>query len=259
MKARTVVFVHGMFVTAKCWASWIERYQARGLRCIAPAWPGRDRPVEQLRAMHPDPHLGQLSLGEVVQHYAEIIEDLNEKPILIGHSMGGLIVQLLLQRKLGCAGIAIDSAPPVGVVTLSWSFLRSNWPSLNPLISRHVPYLMPFEHFQYTFVHTLPLAKQRAAYDEHVVPESRWVARGPLSSAARVDFSAPRALLLLIAGVEDHIIPASLNAANYLKYGRGPAVTGYKEFEGRTHFILAQSGWEEVADYALDWCDEKEL
>jgi alpha-beta hydrolase superfamily lysophospholipase len=259
VRATTVVFVHGMFVTAKCWAQWIERYEARGLRCIAPAWPGRDLAVEKLRALHPDPQLGQLSLDAVLDHYAAIIRRMDEPPILVGHSMGGLIVQLLLQRQLGRAGIAIDSAPPVGVLAPSWSFLRSNWPTLNPLISRHTPYLMPFEHFQFTFVHTLPLAQQRAAYDEYVVPESRWVARGPLSSVARVDFSAARAPLLLIAGIEDHIIPASLNAANYLKYGASTAVTGYKEFAGRTHFIIGQDGWEEVADYALDWCDDKDV
>jgi len=259
MKSRSVVFVHGMFVSPLCWEHWITRYQARGHRCHAPAWPGRDQPIETLRRNHPDPKLGQLALPDVLEHCANVIKTLGEKPVLIGHSMGGLIVQLLLQRDLAVAGIAIDSAPPPGVFAISWSFLKSNWPTINPFISKHTPYYMPFEHFQYTFVHTLPLDEQRAAYARYVVPESRWVARGPVSLAARVDFSAPRAPLLFIAGAEDHIIPAALNASNCVKYDRSAAVTDYKEFPGRTHFIIGQPGWEQVADYALSWLDDQDL
>jgi pimeloyl-ACP methyl ester carboxylesterase len=256
MKTRAVVFVHGMFVTALCWEHWIKRYEAMSQRVHAPAWPGRDKPVEVLRKQHPDPNLGQLSLPDVTRRYAEYIETLDSKPVLIGHSMGGLVVQLLLQRGLAVAGIAIDSAPPLGVFALSWPFLKSNWPTINPFVSKHTPYWMPFEHFQYTFVHTLPLNEQRAAYDQYVVPESRWVARGPVSLAARIDFSARRAPLLLIAGAEDHIIPATLNARNCIRYNRSAGLTDYKEFPGRTHFIIGQPGWEQVADYALSWLDD---
>jgi alpha-beta hydrolase superfamily lysophospholipase len=259
MKPRSVVFAHGMFVTPLCWEHWMRRYQAMGHQVHAPAWPGRDESVPALRAEHPDPKLGQLSLPDVTQRYAAFIGTLDSKPVLIGHSMGGLVVQLLLQQGLAVAGIAIDSAPPLGVFALSWPFLKSNWPTINPLISKHTPYLMPFEQFQYTFVHTLPPDEQRAAYDRYVVPESRWVARGPVSLAARIDFSAPRAPLLLIAGVEDHIIPAVLNARNCMRYPRSAGVTDYKEFPGRTHFIIGQPGWEQVADYALTWLDDRGL
>jgi pimeloyl-ACP methyl ester carboxylesterase len=254
MTPKTIVFIHGMFVTPACWEAWIAYYQDKGYTCLAPAWPGREQPVESLRANHPDPQLGRLTLADLVEYYAGIIADLGEKPVLIGHSMGGLIVQLLLQRDLGCAGVAIDSAPPAGVITTRWSFLKSNWPLINPFISKYRPYYMPFEHFQYTFVHTLPLEQQQAAYAALVVPESRQVAQGTLSAAASVDFERLHVPLLLIAGSDDRIIPAGLNRANQRKYDAAlPAITDFKEFPGRTHFIIGQPGWSEVADYISEW------
>ena len=260
MASKTIVFIHGMFVTPACWDAWTAYYQAKGYHCLAPAWPGRDQPVETLRKNHPDPQLGKLTLAEVVEHYARIIVGLDEKPILIGHSMGGLVVQLLLQRNLAVAGIAIDSAPPLGVITTKWSFIKSNWPLINPFVSKYQPYYMPFEHFQYTFVHTMPLAEQRAAYDALVVPESRQVAQGTLSAAARIDFERPHAPLLLIAGEEDHIIPASLTRANHRKYhASAPAITEYAEFAGRTHFIIGQENWQGVAEYISFWLNQKGL
>jgi pimeloyl-ACP methyl ester carboxylesterase len=166
MKARTIVFVHGMFMTALCWEGWLDCFQAHGYKCLAPNWPGRDRPIETLRKNHSDPQLGNLTLSDVVEHFAGTIRKLGEKPILIGHSMGGLVVQILLQRDLAAAGVAIDSAPPAGVFTTKWSFLKANWPMINPFVSQYKPRQMSFEDFQYAFVNTLPPAEQRAAYVE---------------------------------------------------------------------------------------------
>src|SRR3954462_15117401 len=100
MPSKTMLFIHGMFVTPACWDAWTGYYQAKGYRCLAPAWPGRDQPVETLMSNHPDPQLGKLTLAEVVECHARIIEKLDEKPILVGHSMGGLITQVLLNRGL---------------------------------------------------------------------------------------------------------------------------------------------------------------
>lgn len=247
------VFIHGMFMTPSCWQGWVDRFTTGGSTCVAPAWPGRDRSIAELRAAHPDPVLGKLSLEDVVASYDAVVRALPEPPVLIGHSMGGLVVQILLARGLGAAGIAIDSAPPKGVSALSWSFIRSNWPVITPFASKHQPVYLTFEQFRYAFVHTLSPEEQRATYDAHVVPESRLVGHGPLSKAGSVDFKAQRKPLLLIAGSEDHIIPAKLNRANLAAYAGSPSVTEFKEFEGRTHGLLAQAGWEEVADYALTW------
>jgi pimeloyl-ACP methyl ester carboxylesterase len=253
MSSQTIVFIHGMFMTRDCWEPWVRRYEARGQRSAAIAWPGRDQSVAALRQAHPDPRLARLTLREVVEHHEQAIRALPEPPLIIGHSMGGLIAQILLGRGLGAAAVAIDSAPPLGVLTARWSFFKANWPALNLLRSAKQPHTMSFEDFQYAFANGMPLAEQRAAYDRYVVPESLRVARGALTGLARIDFSKPRGPLLMIAGEIDHIIPASLNRSNFRRYRPAAGVTEFKEFAGRNHFLLGQAGWEEVADYSLEW------
>jgi alpha-beta hydrolase superfamily lysophospholipase len=240
-----------------CWEQWITYCQAKGYRCLAPDWPGRNQPVDVLRKNHPDPLLGQLTLRRVLEHFADIIKKQDEKPVIIGHSMGGLVVQLLLQRDLAAAGVAIDSAPPMGVFTTKWSFLKSNWPHITPFVSQSAPIDMTFERFQYTFVNGMSLAEQRAAYERYVVPESRRIPRESLT--AKVNFKKPHSPLLLIAGSADNIIPASLIKSNYAKYKLSRSVTDFKEFAGRTHFIIGQKAWEEVAEDILAWLNDKEV
>jgi pimeloyl-ACP methyl ester carboxylesterase len=255
MTTKTIVFVHGMYMTPLCWQGWLARFEDKGYRCLAPAWPGRDKPVEQLRRAHPDAQLARLTLKDVVEHFDGVTRRLDAKPIIIGHSMGALVTQLLLSRGLAHAAVAIDSAPPMGVFVASWPFLNSNWPHINPFVSKSLPIQMTFERFQYTFVNGLPLGEQRAAFEKYVVPESRRVPAQSLTSFARVDFGKPGAPLLMIAGLADHIIPASLVRANYRRYGRPHSVTELQEFPGRAHFLIGQEGWQEVADYVLGWLE----
>ena len=256
MKTKTIVLIHGMFMNALCWEKWIPYYESKGYKCIAPSWPRRDKPVEELRKAHPDPELAKLKLNHVVDHFADIIKGLDEKPAIIGHSMGGLVVQLLLQRDVAFAGVAIDPAPPAGVFSMEWSFIKSNSPAINPFLLGQ-PVMMTFEHFQYAFANTLHLDEQRIAYDRYLVSESRGVPTSSLGAAGKVDFNRPRRPLLITAGEKDHIIPASLNRSNYKKY-RGTFVTDFKEFAGRDHFLIGSRGWEEVADYCLTWLEKIE-
>ena|ERR1700690_720078 len=256
MKTKTIVFIHGMFMTPLCWEHWIERYQARGYHCLAPAWPGRDKPIDIQRKNHPDPELGKLKLRDVIESLAAAIKALGEKPVLIGHSMGGLVTQLLLQGDLAVAGVAIDPAPPLGVFTMAFSFLKANFPVINPLVPVTQPVMMSFEQFQYAFVNTLPHAEQRAAYDRYVVPESRGVPTQSLTSVGKVDFKKPHPPLLITAGEKDHIVPASLNKTNYNRYKASPSLTDFKEFAGRDHFGIGEKGWEELADYSLAWLEK---
>ncbi len=251
MLSKTIVFIHGMYMNQLCWEKWVDRFEGKGFKCIAPAWPGRDLQPDILRERHPDLKLGELTLGMVFEHFSKVISGLNEKPILIGHSMGGLITQMLLQGDLAVAGVAIDSAPPRGVFTTKWPFLKANWPHITPFISQSSPIEMSFERFQYAFVNTMPLLEQREAYDKYVVPESRRVPREALS--VRLDYIKPHPPLLFIAGSADHLIPPSLTKANFVKYQTSPSVTSFKEFPGRVHFIIGQNGWEEVADYVGSW------
>jgi len=257
MKSRTVIFVHGMYMTPICWEQWIGHFEAAGYRCLAPSWPGRDKPVDALRKAHPDPKLGSLTLRAVLEHVERRVRSLDERPVLIGHSMGGLIVQLLLQREIAAAAVAIDSAPPLGVLTLSWPFLRSNWPHINPFAPRAQPIQMSFARFQYTFTNSMPLAEQRAAYERYVVPESRRVPAESLTPVARIDFRRQRPPLLLIAGSNDHLIPPGLNRTNYRRYRRSPAITDFREFAGRNHFLIGQPQWQEVANHIITWLNQK--
>jgi pimeloyl-ACP methyl ester carboxylesterase len=255
MPAPTIVFVHGMYMTPACWDSWRKRLGAQGYECLAPAWPGRDRSVADLRRDAESGSLAKLSLSDVIERHASLIAALPRKPIVIGHSMGGLVAQLLLQRGLVAAAVAVSSAPPQGVLALSWPFLKANWGHANPFVSKSRPVAMSFERFQYCFTNGLPLAQQRAAYETYVVPESRRVPAESLTATAHVDFRKPGAPLLMIAGADDHLIPAALNRANYRKYQRPGSVTELLEFAGRTHFIIGQDGWEEVADATTTWLE----
>jgi pimeloyl-ACP methyl ester carboxylesterase len=257
MSSKTIIFIHGMYMNNVCWEQWIKYFQVIGYKCLAPAWPGRDQPIDLLRNRHPDSKLGELKLSSVVEKYTDTVKSLDDKPILIGHSMGGLVVQLLLQRNLALAGVAIDSAPPMGVVSTKWSFLKSNWPHITPFISQSKPIEMSFKRFQYTFVNTVPLSDQKAAFEKYVVPESRRIPREALTT--RINFAKSHQPLLFIAGGADHTIPASLNKANFVKYKQSSSVTDYKEFPERVHFTIGQQGWNKVADFVASWLKDQRI
>lgn len=256
IKSKTIIFIHGMFMTPLSWAEWENYFKAKGYKTLAPAWPvGHTGEPSELRKKHPDKELGKLTLEAVVKHYETIIKEQKEKPILIGHSMGGLVVQLLMQKNLAEAGVALNSAPPEGMISFKWSFLKSNLPVISGSVEE--PHLMNQESFNYAFVHTLTEAEQKAAYEKFVVPETKQVAKRPDKKQGAVDFTKKKEPLLFIAGEEDHIIPASLNQDNFNAYSVNRSITTYKEFPNKTHFILGQKGWEEVTDFILNWLQAK--
>jgi pimeloyl-ACP methyl ester carboxylesterase len=252
----TILFIHGMYMTPLCWERWVPWFEGLGYRCLAPPWPGRGESPETLRSRHPDPGLGGLTLATVVGEMERVISELPEPPILIGHSMGGLVAQLLLQKGRAAAAVAIDSAPPAGVLSWKWSFLKSNWPHITPFAPLSLPIAITPERFAYAFAATLPAAEQRAAFERYTVPESRRVPRQSLTAFARVDFAKSHGPLLFIAGSSDNIIPASLNRKNYRLYAASPSLAAFREFRGRTHFIIGQAKWEEVAAYAASWLED---
>ena len=258
---KTIVLIHGLWMTPHSWEFFRSFYESRGFNVLAPAWPRLAGEVEEVRR---DPSsLAGLGLQEIVDHYTNIIEKLPEPPILIGHSIGGLVVQLLLDRGLGRAGVAIDSATPKGVYPLPWSVLRSGWPVLgNPLNYRRTVALS-FGQFRYAFANVMPERAAREAYDRYAVPGPGrplfQIASGNFTprAANQVNFrNNDRAPLLLIGGSEDHVVPAKLNRINFRLYRHSPAVTGYREFTHRSHFIIGQTGWREVAEFALTWVEE---
>jgi len=256
--AGKIVLLHGAWVTPLCWEPFEAYFSSLGYECLAPAWPGKDRPIELIRG-DPSPLAG-LGIAEIVAHYEGIVRSLDEPPILIGHSFGGLFVQILLDRGLGRAGVAIDSAPPRGVMVYEPSAVRSLASVLGTWQGWRKVVRWTFANFRYAFVHTLPEADARAAYERHVTPETgRIFFQGALAaldrrSPATVDFgNRSRAPLLLVAGGDDRIVPASVNRRNHDRYRGSSAVTDFKEFPGRSHWIIAQPGWEEVAGHIQEW------
>jgi pimeloyl-ACP methyl ester carboxylesterase len=251
-----VVFIHGAFMSAESWDPWRQRFAARGYQCVAPGWPFLDHSALELQRA-PDPRFGKLGIGEIVDNYASIIRAFETPPILVGHSFGGLFVQLLLDRGLGAAGVAIDPAPPKGVFPGA-NAVRASLPVLLGWGSWESVRRMSFKNFQWGWVHTLSEPEQRAAYERHVIPTSGRLflqaLLAPLTDTTQVNYrNSLRAPLLIIAGALDRTVEARMNLANFRKYARATAVTDYREFPGRTHWIVGQPGWEEVADHALEW------
>lgn len=253
--SRELVFIHGMFMNPTSWEAWQGFFTARGFRCHAPAWPKHQGDPPALRAAPPE-GLGALTLGDVLASVTKLVAALPEKPAVIGHSMGGLVAQRLVAQGLVRAAACVDSAAPRGVTALSWSFLRSNLPVVNPLAGDS-PFVMSPEHFRYTFCHTMSVEAASAVHARYVVPESRNVARSSGGADGVVDLSAPHAPLLFVAGELDHIIPSALNRKNHEAYTHAGSVCEFKEFAGRTHWICGQDGWEEVATFVADWIESR--
>ena len=229
-------------MTSPCWHEWIKYFSQRGIECEAPAWPFKDFSPAELRTKHPDlDDEGKVRLADVVSTYVNYCSRQNENVVLIGHSFGGLIVQILLSRGLGSAGIAIDSAPPKGVVTTKFSFVKSNWPVLAPFSPRTVPVLLTKKQFQYAFADHLSGSIVDQAY-EGVVPQSRFVGLDTLTNEAKIDFAKKKAPLLFIAGEYDKIVPASLNESNYRKYAHNNSRTDFKLFPQKRHNLINDDG-----------------
>lgn len=248
-------------MTPLSWEHWIDCYEARGFRVLAPAWPGMDGDIDELRR---DPSsIEHLGVQEIVDHYDAIIRKLDRPPIIMGHSFGGAFTQILLDRGLGAAGVAIDSAAVKGVLTLPWSTLKSGFPVLKSPANNHQAVALSFDEFRYAFTNTLSEEESRAAYERYAVPgPGRVLFQAALANfnphaTTKVNFhNDHRAPLLLIAGGKDHLSPAAINESNARHYRKSAAITTYEEFPLRSHFTLGEEGWEKVADYALAWAVE---
>ncbi|MEQ8458697.1 MAG: alpha/beta hydrolase [Sandaracinaceae bacterium] len=245
-----IVFVHGMFMTGSCWEPIAAHFTSLGHRCLTPSWPCRDGEPEALRAA-PDPGLRALTLTHVVDHMAAQVEALDEPPILVGHSMGGLIVQLLAQSGLGSRVVAIAPAPPHGVRSFAFSHLKSNsallWPSSAPVVPS-------FSWFRYAFANQGSEDEARALYDTYAVPESRLVGRGPLGPEGKLDLTNAKQRMLFLSGSADHIIPAPL-VQKVVDRHRAAGVDVSNEVLDGTHLMIRDERWSEVAAHIQRWLD----
>jgi pimeloyl-ACP methyl ester carboxylesterase len=259
---KTILLIHGLWVTPSSWQKFQRQYEILGHKVIASAWPGINKDVASMRR---DPSgLNGIGIEEVVAHYTKILRSLPEPPIIMGHSYGGLITQLLMDRGLGVAGVAIDSVPPKGILVLPLSTYLALTPAFLQPSTFKKTFIFTFKKWWKVFANTLSEAEARVEYEREVIPASgRSIFQAALSnltptSLATINFAnGSRAPLLFIGGEKDVIMPAALTRKNFKKYQASSAVTEHKEFPGRSHYIIAEKGWEEVADYALKWAEAK--
>ncbi len=253
--SKTIVFIHGLFMNPSSWGNWMNYYQNLGYTCYAPAFPFHEGNPSVLRN-EISSELPKVTIGDVVKHYLEFIDSLSEKPILIGHSVGGFIVQKLIELEKGSLGVCIDAAPPAGIFTFKWGFWSANLPVINPFKGNSA-FVPTVEWFQKAFCNTMNMDETKKVYDAYVVPESRNIPRSMLSDPfGKIDFHKAHAPLLFISGEKDSIIPYSLNVSNVKAYQDKSSIREHKIFEGRTHYICGQEGWEDVADYVAKWIEE---
>ena len=251
-----VVFIHGLWLLPSSWTRWAEVFEQAGYAPLMPGWPDDPDNVAEANA-NPDV-FAHKTVGQVADHYAEVIAELDRKPVVIGHSFGGLLTQIIAGRGLAAVSVAIDPAPFRGVLPLPVSALKSALPVLgNPANrSRAVP--LTYDQFRFAFANAVDEDEAKRLYETYAVP----AAGAPLFQAAtanlnpwtevKVDSKNPdRGPLLIISGEKDHTVPPAIANAVYKRQKDNPGVTEIAELAGRGHALVIDSGWREVADTAL--------
>jgi alpha-beta hydrolase superfamily lysophospholipase len=255
MNVTTIVLINGLWTTALCWEHWVKHYSDKGYCVVARSWPDMEGDIEQLRR---DPgSFESLGLTEVVDHYEQIIRELETPPIIIGHGFGGLVTQILLDRGWGAAGMAIASAPVKGIARLPLSMLKLAFSALGNSFRSKTASLTR-EQFRRAFTNSLTESEALDAFNRYIVPVPNRVllqtafANFSPHGATTINFrNDTRAPLLLVAGGKDRIVPSSIVKANFDLYRESKAETDYKEFPDQAHFTLLQET--KVADYMLGW------
>ncbi|MEP6676690.1 MAG: alpha/beta hydrolase [Ferruginibacter sp.] len=250
---KTIVFIHGMFQNDRSWKQWISFFEEKGYACIAKPWPFHDGSPVDLRQNIPD-GLGHLHLQTVIDEFAQIVSE-NPQAILIGHSVGGLIVQSLINKGMGTAGVCIDSVAPNRMLAFDWGFVSNSIAIANPLMGDG-PYVMSPEDFQKNFTNTMEEHEGLEEYVKTATHDSRNMLRDCMTQDGHVDLDLPHAPLLFIAGEADEIIPPELNEKNAKAYTDDNSICDYKLFPNRGHYICGQPGWEEVAEYVAAWLEK---
>lgn len=253
-----VLFVHGLWLHSSSWDPWAELFSAEGYTPVAPGWPGTSDSIEEVRTQ-PSRVAGK-GIDDVVEHYAQVIGGLQTKPIVIGHSFGGLIAQRLLGQNLAAAAVAIDAAPIKGVIFLPLSALRVASIALRNPANRNRAVSLTAEQFRYGFGNAISAEESAELYRRWTVPSpgkplfEAAVANLLPHSPAKIDTGDDgRGPLLLIAGGKDRTVPTSITKSTRRLYRKSSAVTDYHLFSDRGHSLVVDSGWREVADTSLRW------
>jgi alpha-beta hydrolase superfamily lysophospholipase len=262
MAADTVVLIHGLYLTPLSWEHWVSHYEKRGFTVVTPSYPGIAPGESGVAAIRTDPSpLAGLGVREIEDHLSAVIEALPSKPIIMGHSFGGLFVQLLLDNGLGCAGVSINGAGAKGVLALPPSQIKSTIGVFKDPANARRAVPITEKEMHYAFTNTLGVTDAKAVYDRYSIPVSgRMLFQAGLANftphaATTVSYAnSSRAPLLFIAGGKDHVVPAAVQRENYKKHAKhSSAITAFKLYEGRSHFTCGEPGWQTVADDVLDW------
>ena len=255
MNVTSIVLINGLWMTALSWEHWRRHYGEKGYNVIAANWPGMEGDIQQLR--HDPSSFATLGLSDVVDHYEQIIRELESPPLIIGYGFGGLVTQILLDRGWGAAGVAIASAPVKGIARLPLSMLKLAFSVVGNSLSNKTASLTA-QQFHRAFANSLTETESLDAFKRYTVPAPNRVllqaafANFTSYSAATVNFrNDTRAPLLLVAGGKDRSVPRSIVKANFDLYRESKAETDFKEFPEQTHLTLLQET--KVADYVLGW------
>jgi pimeloyl-ACP methyl ester carboxylesterase len=256
--ATPIVFVHGLWLLPASWDRWVTLFEEAGYVGVTPGWPDDPETVAEARA-HPEVFAGK-GISEIADYQEAIIRRLNRKPVIIGHSFGGLLTMILAGRGLAAASIAISPAPFRGVLPLPFAALRTASVGLrNPANwNRAVP--LTFEQFRYSFANVVGEDEARELYLGYSVPGAGeplfQAASANLNpwSEARVDSLNPaRGPMLIISADADHTVPWAIANASFKKEKRNQGVTEIVKMSGRGHSLTIDAGWREVADKALEF------
>lgn len=250
---KTIVFIHGMFQNPVSWDKWKTFFAAKGYECIAPAWPDHEGNPADLRQNIPA-GLGDLRLNDIVESVEKVVAALPEKPIVIGHSVGGLIVQLLSQKNLIRAGVPISSVAPNAMLSLDWNFFKNAVKITNPFAGDD-PIKQTAESFHEAFCNTLSEEEAKAAFETTATHDSRNVLRDCMLGPGHVDLDLPHAPFYFVTGDKDHIIPHELVEKNSKAYTDESSTSSFKLFIERSHYICGEPGWEEVAESIAAWLE----
>ncbi|GGF28014.1 alpha/beta hydrolase [Hymenobacter cavernae] len=254
-RSKTIVLLHGNFVNNTSWTNWKSYYEQKGYTVHAPANPGHEGDPAALRAsVHPD--LVKTGFIDIVQTLARFLTTLPEKPLLIGHSMAGMATLKLVEMGKAAAGVSIDGAPPKNVFP-PFQTLKTVLPAFG-FFSWKKYFMGSRNWYNYAFFNTLPAAEKEKAFAALAVPESYKVSRQlVLHPFSKIDFQRPHVPLLFIGGGSDHIFPAPLTRKIASRYTDEKSPVTVKIFEGKSHFLCGEPGWEQVADYILDWYEQQ--
>jgi len=264
MAKNQIVFIHGLWMHSSTWNPWMQFFSQHGYESLNPGWPGDGATVKESRTNKKA--IANHGVKEVADHYEKIISSLPSKPLLVGHSFGGLLVQILLDRGVASAAIAIDPAPIKGVWQLPFSALRSAFPVLSNPFNLTKSFSLTYKQFRYAFANTVSEAEAKELYERCTIPsparplfQAAFATLNPNAETKVNTSNSSRGPLLITSGDQDHIVPPVLCKAAFKKHKRSAAVTEFKTFAGRGHSLTIDNGWKEIAEYSYMWLRNQRL